>query len=206
MTPDDTFEEIKLFLPRYLSDDAGSDLFGALSQFPNNVDARMYTSALASTESYYQGDGVAEMPFVDLPNTEIRPLPALILSNTCDIDPSNTRLVPMRVMYAPIFRLEKFEGALRAANPGAAIGVSSYVDSIRRQRVSNILYLPPGMQGLRHEGFGPLDRIQNAPASGLHNNPVSDARLFSLSNYGFYMLLFKLSIHFSRIREKVQRE
>ena len=41
--------------------------------------------------------------------------------------------------------------------------------------------------------------------SYISREELNSKRLFSLSDYGFYMLLFKLSVHFSRIQEKVNR-
>lgn len=34
---------------------------------------------------------------------------------------------------------------------------------------------------------------------------IKQKKIFTLSNYGFYMFLVKLSIHFTRVREGVDR-
>lgn len=205
MRSESTFEEIRRFLPQYLSAEAELDLFAALSQFPDSIDSRMYSLRLVGENTFFQGDGVHGMPFVNLPNPKVDSLPAMVLSNTCDMSADNVRIDPIRVMYAPVYNLEKYDRALRQADPSREGKITDYVESIRKQRVSNIFYLPSGSGGLDYEGMVPLDRIQNAPVSQLRENGIPADRLFSLGDYGFYILLFKLSIHFSRIREGVKR-
>lgn len=53
--------------------------------------------------------------------------------------------------------------------------------------------------------FVSLDKIYHVDNRFINRDTLEDQRLFSLSDYGFYMLIFKLSIHFSRIQEKVNR-
>jgi len=205
MTPEAEFEEIKRFLPQYLSGEAEENLFSNLSHFPDNIDERMYTRMLHKQPTFYQGDGVRGMPFINIPDPRLAPLPAMIISNTCDLSPANIRLAPLRVLYAPIFNLGKYAESLNASHRGNSSRVGGYIDAIRKQRVSNIFYLPTGSEGLDYEGYVPLDRLQNAPADILRENKIPANRLFTLGDYGFYVLLFKLSIHFSRIRENVAR-
>ena len=50
-----------------------------------------------------------------------------------------------------------------------------------------------------------LDRINNCPIEAVSKEDIDKKRLFTLSNYGFYMFLVKLSIHFTRVREEVDR-
>ncbi len=50
-----------------------------------------------------------------------------------------------------------------------------------------------------------LDKIYHVDNRFINRDTLEDQRLFSLSDYGFYMLIFKLSVHFSRIQEKVNR-
>ena len=50
-----------------------------------------------------------------------------------------------------------------------------------------------------------FDKIYHVDNRFINRDTLEDQRLFSLSDYGFYMLTFKLSVHFSRIQEKVNR-
>jgi hypothetical protein len=40
------FEHFKTYLPKYLSAEGQANLFAELSQFPNNIDRRLYTLRL----------------------------------------------------------------------------------------------------------------------------------------------------------------
>ena len=74
--------------------------------------------------------------------------------------------------------------------------IANKIDAIKKQQVTNMFYLPDDMVVL-------LDRTMH-----LDYNKFSEAmvnKIASLSNYGFYVFLFKLSYHFTRLREGVQR-
>ena len=81
--------------------------------------------------------------------------------------------------------------------------VEEHLSAVRKQKVSSILYLP-GISDLK-ESIVFFDRIMSIDNSFIDRENLEINRLFSLSDYGFYLLLFKLSIHFSRIQEKVNR-
>ena len=98
-----SFEDIKKYLPQYLSDNDAKQLFSALKDFPNNIDSRFYSN-------YNLDEAVV---FFDY-------------TNSFDVH---------------------------------------FID----------------------------------------RDKLKERRLVSLSYYGFYILLLKLSIHFTRIQEKVQR-
>ena len=50
-----------------------------------------------------------------------------------------------------------------------------------------------------------LDRIVNYPTSSLKLEDLKMNRIFTLGNYGFYLFLLKLSIHYTRIADKIDR-
>ena len=105
-------EQIEKYLPRYLSLSAQEDLFEELKRFPENMDQRLYTINLTREQQMYQGDGYRDLLFVNLPAREIGTCPGMIISNTCDIDPANRRFMSMRMVYAPIWSLQKYRQAL----------------------------------------------------------------------------------------------
>jgi len=50
-----------------------------------------------------------------------------------------------------------------------------------------------------------LDRVNNYPLGEMSVEDVKRKKLFVLSNYGLYIFLIKLSIHFTRIQENGDR-
>jgi hypothetical protein len=201
-------DEIRKYLPKYLSTGAQDDLIRELCTFPDNIDSRMYSMSLKNEESIFQGDGVQDLLVVNFPLTQIRKVPGMILSNTCDVDSDNKRLMEMRVVYAPILNLEKYKTILFAEHVQKGCktkkSIESHLKDIRKQYISHIFYLPKGGT-LRNESIVFLDRLNNCSTSMLTSEQISTQRIFSLSDYGFYLFLFKLSVHFTRIREGVCR-
>jgi hypothetical protein len=202
------FEEIKKYLPQYLSSTAQQELFKELDQFPDNIDQRIYTSQLANQENLFQGDGVQNLLYINLPETVIKKVPGLILSNTCDIDPTNKRFMPMRIVYTPIIDLAKYEKSLIENHVDTGKkpiqSINSHVAKIRKQHISHIFYLPNGGK-LEHDSIIFFDRLNNCPLDSIESQSIPERRIFSLSDYGFYLFLFKLSVHFTRIRDGVSR-
>lgn len=201
------FDEIKKYLPQYLSGSSQKALFDELKRFPCNIDSRLYSRTAAQDNVIYQGDGLSGLMVLNLPDTTVKPAPAVVLSNSCDIDPTNKRFFQARAVYAPIFQLHKYESSLRE---GARTGdfseevISQHIEAIRNQFVTQIFYLPKGHH-LEYESIVFLDRLNNCSVKDMYP-ALKDKKLFSLSNYGFYLFLIKLSIHFTRVREGVDRE
>lgn len=202
-----SFDEIRKYLPQYLSDESQKALFGELKNFPDNVtDGYLYSYHLSKESTIYQGDGIDGLMVVNLPNLEAKYLKGIVLSNTCDIDPSNKPLFSSRMVYSPIFQLEKYRSALihdHVENGQSDIRrIDEHIEAIKHQYITQIFYLPSCF-GLKKDSIVFLDRILNYPADELNEE---SHKLFTLSNYGFYMFLVKLSIHFTRVREGVDRD
>ncbi|MBI2425746.1 MAG: hypothetical protein HYV27_23175 [Candidatus Hydrogenedentes bacterium] len=196
-------DDIKAFLPKYLSEERVEDLFRELKQFPGNIDGRLYSST--QTEELLQGDVIDQLPIVLLPEERIELRSSLIVSNTCDISTENRRYVPAGAVYAPIIRLDKWKTLIENSRHIEGKPLTDYLRSIREQRVSSIFYLPTG-QGIEHESLVLLDHLCNCSANHVvRKAKEGKGRIASLSNYGFYLLLFKLSMHFCRIQEGTQR-
>jgi hypothetical protein len=197
------FEDIKLYLPKYLSSVSEEELFKELKYFPNNINERLYTNKLKDQNIIYQGDGVEGLLFVNLPDKNFGELPGMVISNTCDINPSNKRFSPVNIVYSPIINLEKYIDNLikRGANPEA---VKNHAVSIKKQEVTSMFYLPKGAS-LKTESVVFLDKINSCDSEYLKPERIENLKLFTLSDYGFYLFIIKLSIHFTRIRERVDR-
>lgn len=199
------FDDIKLYLPKYLSPFAEQNLFEQLKQFPNNIDNRIYSEITRQENILYQGDGIEGLLVTNLPNPDIRSANAMVLSNTCDINPQNKRLFSSQFCYSPILKMAKFKEQLIVNNTYPNNRIEQFMENIRNQRISQILFLPCGGK-LKEDGFIFFDRISSCNLSYLEKAQIAGKKLFSLSDYGLYLFLFKLSIHFTRINEGKGRD
>ena len=180
-------------------------LFEELKSFPENIDHRLYSRVLAREEIIYQGDGIDGMLVVNFPSMEIGRLCAMVISNTCDVYSENIRFFPSRIVYTPIFNLEKYKRRIIEENDAREEArIEDHIDSIKRQFVTQIFYLPKGA-GLEDDSIVFLDRLNNCASDSLSAAEIKKRKIFTLSDYGFYLFLVKLSIHFTRVREKVER-
>jgi len=195
------FDDIKKYLPQYLSAKSTNQLFEDLDAFPENLD-KLYSDKVLKEESVFQGDGMFELPMIFLPSTEIKNEKGIVLSNTCDINPKNERPIEPRMVYAPLLSLAKYENLLRSKGVGEK-DLSDHVQSIKKQRISQLIFLPKG-QRLEDDSIALLDRLNNF-VTIQDQKAIPDLKMFSLSDYGFYVFLIKLSIHFMRIREEYDR-
>jgi hypothetical protein len=200
------FEDFKTYLPKYLSAEAQKNLFAELDQFPSNIDSRVYTIRLQDELVLFQGDGLASMWVADLPNSTINKTRVMVISNTCDTAPDNKRLLGCRLLYCPIISFEKYQDLLQRQKDKLPAGFNpaGHLEAIKRQHNSSMFYLPQS-EKLQGAGIALLDRINNCDLQLLDLNELVTNRLFTLSDYGFYLFLFKLSLHLTRIREGVSR-
>ena len=203
-----SFDDVKKYLPQYLSAVGQQELFSELKEFPHNIDQRIYTSSLACENSIFQGDGISNLLYINFPSTEVRPVTGMVLSNTCDIEQSNQRFTSMRMVYAPIVNLEKYKNVLIKehveTNKKTIQSIESHISDLQKQYISHIFYLPKS-GGLANDSIVFLDRINNCPSDSVDSNSITNQKLFTLSDYGFYLFLFKISVHFTRIRDGVVR-
>lgn len=198
-----SLDDIAIYLPKYLSPDSEKELFAELRNFPNNIDKRMYTRALTYEQSIFQGDGIAHLP-LGLASPSAPTHTCMVFSNTCDIDINNERLFPSSICYAPIFSLREYEKAIQRESGKGESAIRDHIQAIKAQEITQIFFLP--RQGvLEDDGIVFLDRIYNSPSATINCAEIPRKRLFSLSHFGHYLFLLKLSIHFTRITENIDR-
>lgn len=195
--------DIKLYLPQYLSANEQRRLREELAEFPmDGTKGTIYTNFLKDAVYLLQGDGIDSMPYISFPNMEKKEVPVVLLSNTCDMSVSNKRMNLSRIMYAPIINFAKYEERLKQQFPREK--VENHLKDIREQHISQILFLPQGGK-LAYDGIVFFDRAISLPLSEELVNDMCKRKLFTFSNLGFYLFLLKLSIHFTRIQEKIDR-
>ncbi len=66
-------EDIKIYLPKFLSAESEKELFEGLKKFPDNIDTRLYTNYLDDSKIIYQGDGIKDMLIFNISDKEIKP-------------------------------------------------------------------------------------------------------------------------------------
>ncbi|MFC7293269.1 hypothetical protein [Marinobacter aromaticivorans] len=175
---------------------------GFLKELKSFLEGRNVALFSETDESQWiQGDGADSLPIVEIRSMEQASVSGIILSNTCDIAPENRRDLPSKVTFAPIIALSVFESFLQSAGVGAA-KIESKFQEIRAQRVTNIVFLPMGA-GLAQDSIALLDDLHSIPVDLLP--PAEEKRSFSLSQIGHYLFLFKLSFHFCRLHEGLER-
>jgi hypothetical protein len=191
----DTIEE---HIPYYLSQESKENLVKALREFPKTN----YYTNLFPAETL-QGDGWSALGLINYETGERKKVRGVILSNSCDIDLKNKRDIPVKLVFAPIIKLKTYARLLEEANIPKQ-NIEGKFKSIRDQKVSTIFYLPQ-CAGLDDEYIALLDDIHSIPLSAF-TKEEGRIKLFTLSQVGFYLFLFKLSVHFCRFHEEVIRD
>lgn len=198
-------EDLDLYLPKYLSDLAEKSLLESLKSFPSNMDQRFYTDYLKNEPAIFQGDGLKNLLVVELPSTDIKKVKGIVLSNTCDIDPTNKRNYPSQIVYAPIINYDSYKNNLIRRMSGAEAKLSNHFQAIEEQSVTQIFYLPP-CKNVIEASIVFLDRVMNINVKHFNTENINNSKIFTLSDYGAYLFVYKLSIHFTRIKDKVERK
>jgi len=189
-------------VPPYLIPQEKEELVAQLRDLPNLDGRKFYSSGPAGEDTVFQGDGFLQFTFIDLLSSATKIGKAFVISNTCDLSPENERVLPINLMYAPLAPLRGFESALRTQQSGKA---DSVLSAIRKNQYTHILYLPE-IPGQLDESIVRLDMVHNIPPTFLYSkDDWKSLRLFSLSNFGIYTTILKLSIHFHRLQEGVSR-
>ena len=196
------FEKVRLSLPPFLAAESKAQL---LEQIRDHVSDRgspaNYFSAIHGIDDPLQGDGWRPLTVIDF-NTGARDLiVGLVLSNSCDLQRSNEPAADQRIVFAPLINLALYCQMLGESGENEN-QIREFLRLVRRQEIHRMFYLPEFV-GQIGESVVPLDAVHSQPLASLEINV--DSRRFALSNFGWYMLLLKLSIHFMRMQEGLNR-
>lgn len=149
-----------------------------------------------------QGDCWSGLQLYSFASGKRQAVKGIVLSNSCDVSTDNSRALPPKVVFAPVVKLSLLEQRFRGAGL-AKEQIEDKLRAIKAQEVTSLFYLPAG-GSLSEEYVVLLDDVHSMPSS-VFNADTSRAKLFTLSMAGFYMFVFKLSIHFCRLHENVDR-
>jgi hypothetical protein len=219
----DTFERL---LPSYLVDDDKKRLKLALEQFysgnPNEIN---YKNFYADNDelTWFQGDIINGVPFIeyDFDKNECNKIykQSILLSNTCDVSSGNERYEELGAIFAPIIYLEDYMEYLKSKTTKTDKQINDIIFSIKKQLKTNILYLPENKTSTKHqkEMLACLDLAFSIPVKYLNEwiktdsnaerlNRIESMRYASLSLFGLYLLVLKVSFHFCRLPEEKDRK
>lgn len=148
-----------------------------------------------------QGDGWRGFVVIDFETSERKTISGVVVSNSCDVDPKNQADSPRKILFAPIVQLQRLQGVLQEAGRTAE-QVADKFSAIRKQHITTMFYLPD-LPGVIPESVALFDDCHQQPL----NRFLSGARSksFTLSQSAFWIFLIKLSIHFTRLNEGVNR-
>jgi hypothetical protein len=199
------FNELKIYLPKFLSDESEKVLYDEIKGFiKNSLNNRYYTTKLNDEHIIYQGDGLFELPIYDHGDKTTKKSRSIVISNTCDIDIANKRPLPINISFCPLIRLSKYKNLLLNKSGKTIEQVESHIDSIKRQEITQMFFLPKNDK-LEEDSIALLDRPNNFINEQIERNNLNSSRIFTLSDFGAYLFLLKLSIHFTRIQDNVDR-
>lgn len=194
------YEKISIYLPKYLTPSNKAQLFDALKDFPKSQYKNFYWE---NHENYLcQGDGIKNLLVTNLPQKDFEDGDCMILSNTCDVNPDNSRLYPINIVYSPIVEIEKFKDLLNT-NGIDKNRIDGLINSIKEQKKTSVFFIPA--KGSMKESIVFLDKLTSCNSKADCFDEINKKRLFSLSDFGFYLFILKLSIHFTRIYEDINR-
>jgi len=152
------------------------------------------------TAEMLQGDGWRGFQVFSFTKGNLNPVRGIVLSNSCDVTPWNARVMPPKVTFAPIVKLSKIVERFEAFGLDKE-QIDSRLQAIRAQGVTSIFYLPADdLLGEEHVVL--LDDLHSMP---IEAHGQSTEKLFTLSMAGFYLFVFKQSVHFCRLHENVDR-
>lgn len=201
MNREDFAKAIEIHLPDYLSGSSYDELIRQLGNTPD-IDAFFWSPTDREVGEVLQGDAWTHIPIRDPSTGEQKHITGVILSNSCDIDPNNQGRPRRRVLVAPAIKLSDYETLLVHERFDTS-SISGFIQSVRNNRVSSIAHFPAESNINDADRIVILDNVYNVPLEEFQN--AVGARLFRLSNAGFYIFLLKLSIHFTRLHERIDR-
>lgn len=200
-------------LPSYLTDTAKGRIQDALGQFSEDNSNTIDYTGFYSYEKQallIQSDVVHSIPGIDW-DTNTKQfisgfIPAILISNSCDVSLENERsLNNKEALFAPIVPVKDYvELGNRKGYSNSQL--DSFYTTLKKQAYTNLLYLPQNEINSQ-EYIVRLDKINWVPQTELMEiiHDLENKRFISLSDWGYYLFITKLSIHLCRVPEEIER-
>ncbi|QHA83569.1 hypothetical protein E3Z27_18745 [Pseudomonas mediterranea] len=191
-------QSIKDQIPYYLTQEAAKGLLNELKNYSDKTD--FYTSRYPG--DFLQGDGWHGFTVFDFHTGAGRPVKAMVLSNSCDISTDNAREMPPKITFVPLIKFDKLQKLFEDAGKDPK-AVQQKMLAIREQKNTSFFFLP-AQSSLPEDYVAWLSDVHSMPSSIFIDNEKR-SKFFTLNMTGFYLFLFKLSIHFCRFHENLDR-
>lgn len=188
-------EDFQRQLPPFLTVASKEAILKGLQDFPEKFDPYLKS---VNDDSVEQGDVFSDVPLYFYEADQKKATLAIVLSNACDIAPENKRNFPVSAVVAQMLRLDRYLDRLRSASVQES-AIRSIEKSIRSQHITNIFFLPQGAS-LDGDYIVLFDHLTSIPLSTFLQQKGKRLARFSL--IGYYLFLFKLSVHFCRFPER----
>ncbi|QQS29392.1 MAG: hypothetical protein IPM47_00090 [Sphingobacteriales bacterium] len=207
--------EFDLILPNYLVNEEKARLRDALKQFTVDKKGKEidYTDFYKTYGHAYfmQSDLVKEirMSFWNEESSVFEKAypDAIIISNTCDISFGNKHNINSKqCLFAPLIDFNEYIHDLTASGYEKD-KLDQFIQSVKAQLVTNLFYLPL-FHDDQKEFVVILDNLFWFPANELNSyiDNIQENRITSLSHFGYYLFILKLSYHLCRLPEQCDRE
>jgi len=191
-------DNLEKFIPYYLTKEAKEGLKKALFEWKDRP-VQFYTDHEDPEPN--QGDGIAAVDLIN-PNTgESRPMHVVVISNSCDIAQGDLKSPFSRVLVAPMIDFERYLSTLPTQGWNQE-KIASHRAAIINQEITYLFYLPRIPSLANKDYFISFNDLHSIPL-GHMRKPIK--KLYDLHLHGFYLFIFKLSIHFCRFGEALQR-
>lgn len=194
-------EDLTTGLPAYLTAADQAAIAKGLRDFTQSQRLQGFYHATRDPEPL-QGDVWGRIDVFNFNTGERKRVRALLVSNSCDIAAGNERYMQPKVTVATVIAMTAYEQLL-LANGLSEMRVGDHLKQVRAQAVTHMFYLPAGA-AMNGEHVALLQDLHSLPMQAMAEQPPKP-RLASLSQCAFYLLLFKLSVHFCRFLEGVDR-
>ncbi len=211
---------ISELVPNYWTGKTVKEIIETIRQeFPKSTNADVMYRQFPDTinNTFFQCDIVSELPFFRIVDSspDLYYSDSIIISNSCDIQ-KHKRIYSPKVLFSKVITWNNYQKKL--AKCGAADqSIQTFYSNLIKNQYTSFFYLPKledeDNKVILEESVIPLDHVSYIPSNDLYSmystkylsdNDNGD-KIVSLSNYGFYLFLMKLSVHFCRFGEKIDR-
>lgn len=193
-----SLEGLERALPHYLSASRIQGVKRALAEFP---EIKFFYLNAYQNEAL-QGDCWSQLTVFNFADGTRKKIRGMLLSNSCDLDSSNRSLTTPYVTFCPIISLDRLAETWRQAGFERQ-QVEGTVAAIKRQEISNYMFLPAGAS-FETEMIACFEQAFSLPYA-VFESEAEKRKLATLTDPSFYLFIFKLSLHFCRMHEDVDR-